>query len=179
MKNLVFARSWKVLVGGKTTKILFCAMNLNVSMTQALNIKEQKKKEIKHKRSGGMVTHWIRRNVWYLQKVNFKVYPNQVLWSGKRIYVCCAYLFITSKSFFLCCVWVFFLHIYMCTSCMLVRDEALRGHQIPWNWNYACFWATTWVLGTEAGCSARATTGTLNHWVISPIPLQTHLRISW
>ena len=49
----------------------------------------------------------------------------------------------------------------------LVPTEVRRGLQIPWNWSYGWVWATVWVLKTESGSSARATSA-LNHWAISP-----------
>lgn len=60
---------------------------------------------------------------------------------------------------------------FMCTSVLpeclsvcvphtwLVLMEFRGGgeHQIPWNWNYECLWATTLVLGTKP-CSSASTT---------------------
>lgn len=39
-----------------------------------------------------MVTHWIRRNVWYLQKVNSKVYPNQVSYGVAKVFMYAVYI---------------------------------------------------------------------------------------
>ena len=70
---------------------------------------------------------------------------------------------------------------YVCTTCVcLVYTEIRWKYWIPWSWNCRLLWAAVWVLGTEQGSSAKATS-VLTCWAASllrPWPWTLAVKVS-
>lgn len=47
------------------------------------------------------------------------------------------------------------LHVCLCTVCMLAPAEDRKGFQMPWNWSDALLLASTWVLRTQPKSSGK------------------------
>lgn len=47
------------------------------------------------------------------------------------------------------------LHLCLCTVCMLAPAEDRKGFQMPWNWSDALLLASTWVLRTQPKSSGK------------------------
>lgn len=49
-----------------------------------------------------------------------------------------------------------YMHSFCAPHAYLMPTEVGRQGWILWNWSYRCLYAIMWILGTEAGHSARA-----------------------
>lgn len=84
-------------------------------------------------------------------------------WVQVHMYVLVCLVF--NLDLFMCLV---YLHISVCTICVLGAFRVRRGCRILWNQGQESWivWSNMWVLGTERRSSEGA--GAHNHWTISP-----------